>query len=164
MTEHPRGPVDWARQQQSEREQQPVRKLLDQLSDAELTALYDRAETAERRFQLTAGHLEETLGRLRGARDALAAEADLSRQVLARAEQAEAERDKACRAFNTKVIRVQEVEAALTETRHHLRYLLDYDGPRHCHLVPGRWDKDGSPCDHCARLATARATLEPKES
>lgn len=44
----PRGPIDWARQQAAEREQQPARKLLDQMSDAELTALYERAEKAER--------------------------------------------------------------------------------------------------------------------
>ena len=23
------------------------------------------------------------------------------------------------------------------------------DAPGHCHNVPGRWDKDGSPCDWC---------------
>uniref|UniRef100_UPI0007C48C8C HIT family protein n=1 Tax=Streptomyces capuensis TaxID=1464056 RepID=UPI0007C48C8C len=44
--------------------------------------------------------------------------------------------------------------------REHLRYVLDYSGPPHEHEVPGQWDADGSPCDHCARLAAARAALE----
>ncbi|MER5882693.1 hypothetical protein ABT160_02575 [Streptomyces sp. NPDC001941] len=60
--------------------------------------------------------------------------------------------------------RVEQAEAAIARVRAHLRYVLDYQGPGHSHLVPGRWDKDGSPCDHCARLAEARAALdEPKE-
>ncbi|MER6198008.1 hypothetical protein ABT234_11670 [Streptomyces sp. NPDC001586] len=89
MTE-PRGPIDAARQQNAERAQQPARKLLDQLSDRELVELYERAEKAERHFQLTAEHLEETLRRLGETRSALTAEADLSRRVLERVEQAEA--------------------------------------------------------------------------
>lgn len=51
MTQHA-GPIGAALQQQAEREQRAAalpggRKLLDQLSDAELTQLYDRAEQAE---------------------------------------------------------------------------------------------------------------------
>ncbi|MFD6968347.1 hypothetical protein [Streptomyces sp. NPDC059949] len=59
--------------------------------------------------------------------------------------------------------RAGRVEAVLADVRGHLRYLLNYDGPGHCHLVPGRWDKDGSPCDHCARLAAARLALDTPE-
>ncbi|MFE2140228.1 hypothetical protein ACFXA3_00410 [Streptomyces sp. NPDC059456] len=81
MTE-PVAPIDWARQQQTEREQQSARKLLGQMSDRELTALYNRAETAERHFQLTASHLEEVLVRLRQTRAALAAEAELSAHAM----------------------------------------------------------------------------------
>ncbi|MFD4738696.1 hypothetical protein ACFWNQ_15185 [Streptomyces virginiae] len=69
---------------------QPVRHTADTITDDELDELYARADKSERHFQLTAGHLEETLGRLGEARSALAAEADLSRRVLERAEQAEA--------------------------------------------------------------------------
>jgi hypothetical protein len=42
----PTGPIDWARQQQTEREQHPVRKLLDQMSDAELAHLYGERDLA----------------------------------------------------------------------------------------------------------------------
>lgn len=54
---------------------------------------------------------------------------------------------------------VAEIRAELEELRGHLRYVLDYRGPGHDHQVEGRWDRDGSPCDHCARLAAARAAL-----
>lgn len=71
-----RGPIDWARQQQTEREQQPARKLLDQMSDAELAALYERADRAERLARSAARDTAKALA------DYLAAEQ--------RAEQAEA--------------------------------------------------------------------------
>jgi hypothetical protein len=29
----------------------------------------------------------------------------------------------------------------------------------HCHEVPGRWDKDGSPCTECAARERLRASL-----
>lgn len=40
-----------------------------------------------------------------------------------------------------------------------LDYVLGWTGPSHAHLAPGRWDKDGSPCLHCARLSLAQERL-----
>ena len=56
--------------------------------------------------------------------------------------------------------RAERAEAERDALKEHLRYVLNYDGPGHCHLIPGRWDKDGSPCAHCARLAAARVALD----
>lgn len=53
MTE-PVAPIDWARHYAAQREQQPARKLLDQMSDRELVKLYERAEKAERAANLLA--------------------------------------------------------------------------------------------------------------
>lgn len=58
------------------------------------------------------------------------------------------------------VQRAERAEAERDALKEHLRYVLNYDGPGHCHLIPGRWDKDGSPCAHCARLAAARVALD----
>ncbi|MFF6903451.1 hypothetical protein [Streptomyces hydrogenans] len=55
--------------------------------------------------------------------------------------------------------RAERAEADVEALRGHLRYVLDYKGPGHAHVVSGRWDADGSPCDHCARLAAAREAL-----
>jgi hypothetical protein len=57
------------------------------------------------------------------------------------------------------VQRAERAEAALEEIRADLQYLLDYRGLRHHHEQSGRWDHDGSPCDHCARLEQARQHL-----
>ncbi|MGW5003294.1 hypothetical protein ACWEP8_37200 [Streptomyces hydrogenans] len=66
--------------------------------------------------------------------------------------------------FGAEMLRAGHAEADLEALRGHLRYVLDYQGPGHAHVVPGRWDADGSPCDHCARLAAARTALEDDET
>lgn len=58
---------------------------------------------------------------------------------------------------------VQLIVPELDQLRGHLRYVLDYRGPGHAHLAEGRWDRDGSPCAHCARLVAARAALDGTE-
>lgn len=58
---------------------------------------------------------------------------------------------------------VQLIVPELEQLRGHLRYVLDYRGPGHAHLAEGRWDRDGSPCAHCARLVAARAALDGTE-
>ncbi|MFF6903453.1 hypothetical protein [Streptomyces hydrogenans] len=60
--------------------------------------------------------------------------------------------------------RAERAEAALNAVSGHLQYVLDYKGPGHAHEVPGRWDADGRPCDHCARLTAARAALDTNPS
>jgi hypothetical protein len=61
--------------------------------------------------------------------------------------------------FGAEMLRADHAEADAEALRGHLRYVLDYKGPGHAHVVPGRWDADGSPCDHCARLTAARAAI-----
>ncbi|WP_221888933.1 hypothetical protein, partial [Streptomyces sp. WAC08241] len=64
--------------------------------------------------------------------------------------------------LETALQHAKKAEAELAAMAGHLRYVLDYDGPGHSHLTPGRWGKDDSPCGHCARLAAARTALDAR--
>ncbi|MFE9844722.1 hypothetical protein [Streptomyces goshikiensis] len=115
--QQPTGPIDWARQQQAARQQnaeQPGRKLLDQLSDRELTALYVRAEAAEARCDSLDAAASEFAARAIHLLTAAEAERDAAEQ---RAEQAEHERDTACRAFNAKALALDDALAAIARVR-----------------------------------------------
>ncbi|MYT26094.1 hypothetical protein GTW69_38490, partial [Streptomyces sp. SID7760] len=55
MTEHPVGPIGWARRAAAEREQRaanlpPGRQLLDQMTDASLAQLYDELDEAGQNY------------------------------------------------------------------------------------------------------------------
>ncbi|MGW5852115.1 hypothetical protein ACWFQ8_29915 [Streptomyces sp. NPDC055254] len=118
MTEpKPHGPIDWANQQAEQRGQaQPARKLLDQMSDAELAALYGERDLAV-----------SLLARVRET------SAQLINNANARADKAEAERDKACTAFNAKVMELEQAKRqqlgdreAISYWSHQARLARDY--------------------------------------
>ncbi|MEW1638619.1 hypothetical protein AB0469_31745 [Streptomyces sp. NPDC093801] len=98
MTDYPPGPIGAARRAVAAREQHPNggRHTADTITDDALDELYARIETLEAVAAGNKRHVQFIVPDLENA--------------LARAEQAEAERDKACTAFNAKVMELEEAK------------------------------------------------------
>ena len=150
------------------------RRTASTITDTELDQLYaerdELGREADRLFKAAAeqhARAEQVEDLLRVAHETSnTSEAERARAVQ-RAERAEGEllrsvnaRETLCADRNAAEQRAERAEAERDALKGHLQYVLDYDGPGHLHLVPGRWDADGSHCDHCARLAQARAALD----
>ncbi|MEU7074708.1 hypothetical protein AB0B30_32625 [Streptomyces narbonensis] len=125
------------------------RHTVDSLTDDELQQLYDERD----RYRAAWTNARKRSRNARGAWATWMRIAEKRRALLIKAE----------RAANIPADshrRAERAEAALNVMAGHLRYVLDGKAPRHRHLVPGRWDIDGSRCTDCARLADARAALD----
>lgn len=83
--------------------EQPVRHTVDTITDDDLDQLYARIATLEHVAAGNKRHVQLIVPDLQAA--------------LARAEQAEHERDTACRAFNTVTLRLDDAEAAIARVR-----------------------------------------------